>query len=118
MIVPAHAEHDVGVAGEVDDGVAGLGVAGEDDRLAAFGVEAVCEGVEVWLDVLGGCGGYFPLVGGFYCARTDVAGVDYGRFARQSAAAVLVDLLAERMVYSGDPGRARRCLPLCRGRRE
>ena len=81
LVVPAHAEHDVGVAGEVDDGVAGLGVAGEDDGLAAIGVESVGEGVEIRLDVLGGSGGYFPLVGGCDGAGSDVAGVDDGRFA-------------------------------------
>ena len=53
LVVPAHAEHDVGVFGEIDDGVAGLGVAGEYDGLSAFGVESVGEGVEVGLDVLG-----------------------------------------------------------------
>ncbi len=45
LVVPAHAEHDVGVSGEFGYGVAGLGVAGEDDGFSAFDVEAICEGV-------------------------------------------------------------------------
>ena len=103
LVIPAHAEHDVRVAGEVDDGVAGLGVASDDDGLAAFGVEAVGEGVEIGLDVLGGGGGYFPLVGGCDGAGPDVTGVDDGRFAGERAAAVLVDFLAERVVDPCDP---------------
>ena len=103
LVVPAHAEHDVGVAGEIDDGVAGLGVAGEDDGLAALGVETIGEGVEVGLDVLGGRSGYFPLVGGCDGAGNDVTGVDDGRFSRERSAAVLMNLLAEWMVDAGDP---------------
>ena len=103
LVVPAHAEHDVGVAGEIDHGVAGLGVAGEDDGLSAFGVESVGEGIEVGLHVLGGRGGYFPLVGGCDGAGSDVTGVDDRRFAGERAAAVLMDLLAERVVDTGDP---------------
>ena len=103
LVVPAHAEHDVGVFGEIDYGVAGLGVAGEYDGLSAFGVESVGERVEIGLDVLGGRSGYFPLVGGCDGAGSDVTGVDHGRFAWERSAAVLMDLLAERMVDTGDP---------------
>ena len=81
LVVPAHAEHDVGVSGEFGYGVAGLGVAGEYDGFSAFDVESVSEGVEVGLDVFGGSGGYLPFVRGFDGAGTDVAGVDDGRFA-------------------------------------
>ena len=103
LVVPAHAEHDVGVFGEVYDGVAGLGVAGEDDGLAAFDVEAVGEGVEVGLDVFGWCRCDLPFVGGADGAGSDVTGIDDGRFAREGAAAVLVYGLGEGMVYAGDP---------------
>ncbi len=45
VVVAAHAEHHVGVSGEVDYGVAWFGVAGEDDGFARCGVNAVSEGV-------------------------------------------------------------------------
>ena len=90
-------------AGEIDHGVAGLGVAGEYDGLSAFGVESVGERVEIGLDVLGGRGRDFPLVRGCDSAGSDVTGVDDGRFAGERAAAVLMDLLAERVVDASDP---------------
>ena len=80
-----------------------MGVAGEDDRFAAFDIESVCDRVQVWLDVFGGSGGHFPFVGGFDGAWTDVAGVDDGWFAGQRAAAVYMDALAEWMADAGDP---------------
>ena len=42
LVVPAHAEHEVGVLRKLGNGVAGLGVAGE-DYTACGGVEAVGE---------------------------------------------------------------------------
>ena len=78
LIVPAHAEHEVGVLRELGYGVAGLGIAGEDDA-AGGGVEAVCEGVEEGLDVLCGGGGYLPVGAGEYSAGADVGSGYVGR---------------------------------------
>ncbi len=103
LIVPAHAEHHVGIAGQFRYGIAGLRVAGEYYRFAAFGVESVCEGVEVRLHVLSRSGGNLPLVCGFDRARADVAGVDERWFAGQGPASVDVDALAQRMTDSCDP---------------
>ena len=103
LVVPAHAEHDIGVTREFGDGVAWLGVAGENYGFSAFDVEAVCEGVEVGLDVFGGSGGYLPFVRGFDGAGSDVSGVYDGRFSGESAASVLMDFLAEGMADACDP---------------
>ena len=53
--------------------------------------------------MFGWSGGYFPLVGSFHRAGSDVSGVDDGRFSGECAAAVLVDFLAEGVVYACDP---------------
>ena len=94
LVVPAHAEHEVGVFRKLGYGVAGLSVAGEDDA-ARWGIEAVCEGVEEGLDMLGGGCRDLPVA-----AREDGAGAYIGRehvrgLAWEVAASVLVDALAE-----------------------
>ena len=94
LVVPAHAEHEVGVFRQLGYGVAGLGVAGEDDA-SGGGVEAVCEGVEEGLDVLGGGCCDLPVGAGEDGAGADVGCGYVGRPARKTAAAVLVDALAE-----------------------
>ena len=80
-----------------------MGVAGEDDGLAAFGVESVCEGVEVWLNVFGWSGGDFPFVGGSDGAGSDVSGVYDGWFTWEGAASVYVYALAQGVADSCDP---------------
>ena len=94
LVVPAHAEHEVGVLRKLGDGVAGLGIAGEDDA-ARRGVEAVGEGVEEGLHMLGGSGCYLPVAAGEDGAGADVGCGYMGWSSRERTAAVLVDALAE-----------------------
>ena len=103
VVVAAHAEHHIGVACEVDHGIARFRIAGEDDRFAGRGIDAVGERVEVWLDVYAGRRGDFPLVGGSDGAGSDVSGVDDWWSAGQRAASVHVDVLADWKVDAGIP---------------
>ncbi len=103
VVVAAHAEHHIGVLGEIDHRVAWFSVTGEDDGFARCGVDAVGEGVEIWLDVDAWCGGDFPFVGGANGAGSDVSGVDYGWFSGEGAASVYVDVLRDWEVDAGIP---------------
>ena len=94
LVVPAHAEHEVGVFRKLGYGVAGLGVAGE-DYAACRSVEAVCEGVEEGLDVLGGGCCDLPVAAGEDGARAYIGcELHAGGLRGRSAASVLVDALA------------------------
>ena len=53
--------------------------------------------------MLGGSGSYLPFVRGLDGAGSDVSGVDDGRFAGKSTAAVLVNGLAEGVIDACDP---------------
>ena len=104
LVVPAHAEHHVGAPRQVDHGLAGLGVAGEDDA-ALRAVQAVGQRVEPGLDVRS-AGAARDLPGA--ARRAPGPGrrrgrADGRRHAGQDAAAIDVDLLAGRGVDPGDP---------------
>ena len=53
--------------------------------------------------MFGWCGGDFPFVGGSDGTGSDVSGVYDGWFARQGAASVYVDALAQGMADACDP---------------
>ena len=102
LVIPAHAEHEIGVLRQLSYGVAGLSVAGEDDA-ARGGVEAVCEGVKEGLDMHGGGCGDLPVAAGEDGAGAYIGCEHVRGPAWERTAAVLVDALAEGVAYTRLP---------------
>ena len=102
LVIPAHAEHHVGIPGKVGHGGAGLGVAGENDA-AFFRIDTVGEGVEPGLDVLGGSGGHLPSWSAEHGTGAYVPGGHRWGRTRERPAAIDEDLLAEGVVHAGLP---------------
>ena len=103
LVVGAVGEHDIGIARKFDHRVAGFSIAGDDERLAGRGVDAVCEGIEVGLDMGSFSSGDFPFLGVPDETGSDVTGVNDWWIAGESAASVHVYVLADREVDAGVP---------------
>ena len=102
LVVPAHAEHDVGAPRQLDDRLARLRVARE-DHAALGAVDAVRQGVQVRLHVLGlGGGDLQPSPEKTLPGPTSFANTS-GGFLGRVPAAVLVKLLAGRVLHAGLP---------------
>jgi hypothetical protein len=102
LVIPAHAEHHVGALCQVNDALAGLGVAGEHDA-ALRAVQAVRQRVEPGLNVNGRGGRHLPVWGLMHQAGADVVGANGRGHSGQHTAAIDVHLLAGGGVDPRDP---------------